>query len=183
MRPLGIVTWKLLWKKPFFANISMKTKYFSKIFWGVTQGPMYYWFMKKTRAWKSHAAVPLKGMSSQLKRGSSYTETIKGDRRAGHSLLFSRFALCSIFPWINIAQTLIFWTSRFAHRLIACKKAVPLKCSHIFSLLLVGGVFVTFRLNTEVKTILQNISQLLAQLISAMLCVRTKKTGIAIPEL
>ena len=30
-----------------FANISMKTKYFSKIFWGIAQGPRYYRFMQK----------------------------------------------------------------------------------------------------------------------------------------
>jgi len=44
------------------ANISAKTKCFAKIFWGVTQGPMYsyYLLIKKTRAQKSHATVPLK---------------------------------------------------------------------------------------------------------------------------
>ena len=48
-----------------FANISAKTKYFSKIFWGIAQGPRYYRFMQKTRHQKSHASVPLKGLSHE----------------------------------------------------------------------------------------------------------------------
>ena len=40
-------------------NISVKTKYFSKIFWGIAQGPRYYSIMQKTRHQKSHASVPL----------------------------------------------------------------------------------------------------------------------------
>ena len=43
-----------------FTNISAKTKYFSKIFWGIAQGPRYYRFMQKTRHQKSHASVPLR---------------------------------------------------------------------------------------------------------------------------
>ena len=42
-------------KKTLFYNISAKTK----IFWGVTLGPRYFCFMKKTRVQKSHATVPL----------------------------------------------------------------------------------------------------------------------------
>jgi len=42
-----------------FTNISAKTKIFSKICLGVDLAPRFYWFMKKkTRAKKSHAAVP-----------------------------------------------------------------------------------------------------------------------------
>ena len=40
-------------------NISMKTKKTSKIFWGINLGSRYFRFMKKTRAQKSHATVPL----------------------------------------------------------------------------------------------------------------------------
>ena len=40
-----------------------KTKIFSKIFKGVNLGSRYYGFMKKTRLQKSHATVPLKGLS------------------------------------------------------------------------------------------------------------------------
>jgi len=36
-----------------------KSKKMWKIFYGETHGPRYYRFMKKTRAQKSHAAVPL----------------------------------------------------------------------------------------------------------------------------
>ena len=57
----GIITRKSLWKKPYFVNISAQTKIFSKIVWGVTLGPRFYRIMKKTRARKSHASVPLKG--------------------------------------------------------------------------------------------------------------------------
>ena len=49
-----------------FANISAKMKYFSKIFWGIAQGPKYYRFMQKTRHQKSHATVPLKGQSHEI---------------------------------------------------------------------------------------------------------------------
>jgi len=86
---LDIVTWRLrnLWviiskncatsgypypeiatEKTFFANISAKTKYFSQIFWGFTQRPMYYRFMKKTRTQKSHATVPLKRALNRQRR-------------------------------------------------------------------------------------------------------------------
>jgi len=46
-----------------FANISAKTKYFSKIFWGIAQGPGYYRIMQKTRHQKSHASVPFSNLS------------------------------------------------------------------------------------------------------------------------
>jgi len=46
-------------KKPYFVNISAKPKMCLKIIWGVTLGPRYYWFMKQTKAQKSHASVPL----------------------------------------------------------------------------------------------------------------------------
>ena len=42
---------------------SCYTKIFLKIWWGVTQGRRYYWFIKKTRAGKSHANVPLRTSS------------------------------------------------------------------------------------------------------------------------
>ena len=61
VQPLGIVTWipgncttsrnsnpEIGTKKPFFVNISAKTKIFSKIFWDDDLGPRYYRFMKKT---------------------------------------------------------------------------------------------------------------------------------------
>ena len=41
------------------ANISAKTKYFSKIFWGIAQGPRHYGFMQKTRHQKYDANLPL----------------------------------------------------------------------------------------------------------------------------
>jgi len=49
-----------------FANISAKTKYFSKIFWGIAQGPRYYRFMQKARHQKSHATVPLNRIRQSL---------------------------------------------------------------------------------------------------------------------
>ena len=58
--------------------------------------------------------------------------------RAGHSLFFSRFPLCSLlifYPWIAIVLLLILRIFRFAHRSIALKKTVvrswkrALKCS------------------------------------------------------
>ena len=61
---LRIIFWTSGYRYPevgnIFRNISAKTKYFSKIFWGIAQGPRYYRFMQKTRHQKSHATVPLK---------------------------------------------------------------------------------------------------------------------------
>ena len=45
-------------KNPYFLNISMKTKIFSKIFWGVSRATTVLIHEKKTRAGKSHASVP-----------------------------------------------------------------------------------------------------------------------------
>ena len=41
------------------ASCPAKTKIFSQIFWGVAQGPLCIWFMKKAKARKSHATLPL----------------------------------------------------------------------------------------------------------------------------
>ena len=43
-----------------FVNIFTKTKIFTKIFYDITLGARYYWFMQKTRQQKSHATVPLR---------------------------------------------------------------------------------------------------------------------------
>ena len=39
-------------KKPYFVNVSAKTKNCWKIFWGVVQGQRYYRFMKKNQSSK-----------------------------------------------------------------------------------------------------------------------------------
>jgi len=55
-------------KKPNFVNISAKTEIFLKIFLDIALGPRYCRFMQKTRVQKSHATVPLNGLSRKMER-------------------------------------------------------------------------------------------------------------------